>query len=155
MNLAFSRGENIYCAFIDFHKAFDYLNRDCLWHKMLHNGIRGKIIDMIRSMCSEVKSRVKYLGKPSEDFHSYLGVRQKERLSPFLFCLCVNDLKETLVDRGIEGVSIDDFKLCSLLYADDSIIISSNKEELQNSLDILHDYCQTCHLYVKNENYCI
>ena len=50
------------------------------------SGIRGKIIDMIRSLCSEVKSRVKYLGRPSEDFHSYLGVRQKEHLSPFLFC---------------------------------------------------------------------
>ena len=115
---------------------------------MLHNGIRGKIIYMIRSMYSEVKSRVKYLGRPSEDFHSYLGVRQGESLSPFLFCLYVNDLKETLVDRGIEGVSIDDFRLCLLLYADDSIIISSNKEELQSSLDILHDYCEKWHLYV-------
>ena len=37
-------------------------------------------------------------------------------------------IKETLVDRGIEGVSIDDFKLCLLLYADDSIIISGNKK---------------------------
>ena len=35
-------------------------------------------------------------------------------------------IKETLVDRGIEGVSIDDFKLCLLLYADDSIIIIKN-----------------------------
>ena len=52
------------------------------------------------------------------------------------------------MDRGIGGVSIDDFKLCLLLYADDSIIISSNKEELQYSLDILHDYCQKWHLYV-------
>ena len=69
---------------------------------------------------------------------------------PFLFCLYVNDLKETLVDRGIQGVSIDDFKLCLLLYADDSIIISNNKEELQkqNSLDILHYYCQKWRLYV-------
>ena len=46
------------------------------------------------------------------------------------------------MDRGLEGVSTDDFKLCLLLYANDSIIISSNKKELQNSLDILHDYCQ-------------
>ena len=93
LNLALSKGENIYCSFIDFRKAFDYLNRDCLWYKMLHNGIRGKIIDMIRSMYSEVKSRVKYLGRPSEDFHTYLGVRQGESSSPFLFSLYVNDLK--------------------------------------------------------------
>ena len=92
--------------------------------------------------------QIKYLGKPSGDFPSYLGVRQGESLSPFFICLYVNDLTETLVDGGIEGVSIDNFKLCLLLYADDSIIISSNKEELQNSLDILHDYCQKWHLYV-------
>ena len=73
-------------TFLSIGGPFDYLNRDCLWYKMLHNGIRGKIIDMIRSMYSEVKSSVKYLGRPSEDFHSYLGVRQGESLSPFLFC---------------------------------------------------------------------
>ena len=48
--------------------------------------------------------------------------------------------------RSAEGVSINDFKLCLLLYADDSIIKSTNKEELQNSLDILHDYCQKWHI---------
>ena len=52
VNLAISKGENIHCAFIDFRKAFDYLKRDCLWYKMLHNGIRDEIIDMIRSMYS-------------------------------------------------------------------------------------------------------
>ena len=48
VNLALSKGENIYCAFIDFRKAFDYLNRDCVWYKMLHNGIRG-IVQRITS----------------------------------------------------------------------------------------------------------
>ena len=54
------------------------------------------------------------------------------------------------MDRGIAGVNIDDFKLCLLLYADDSNIISSNHtlDELQNSLDILHDHCKKWHLYV-------
>ena len=56
------------------------------------------------------------------------------------------------MDRSIEGVSIDDCKLCSLLYVDDSIIISSNKDELQNSLDILHNYCKKWHLYVNVQN---
>ena len=60
------------------------------------------------------------------------------------------------MDIGIEGVSIDDFKMCLLLYADNSIIISSNKEELQNDLHILHNYCEKWHLYInvqKTKNY--
>ena len=36
-------GGNVYCAFIDFRKAFDYLNRDCLWFKLLKSGIRGSM----------------------------------------------------------------------------------------------------------------
>ena len=85
LNLALSKSENIYCAFIDFRKAFDYLNRDCLWYKMLHNGISGKIIDMIRSVYSEVKSRVKYLGRPSEDFQLLVSTTGRNFVFIFYF----------------------------------------------------------------------
>ena len=49
-------------------KAFDYLNRDCLWYKRFHNGGHGKIIDMIQGMYSEIKLIFKYLGSSSEVF---------------------------------------------------------------------------------------
>ena len=69
-------------------KAFDYLNRDSLWCKILYNGICGKIIDMIQSMYSGVKSVVKYLGRSLEDIHSYLG-STTGRLSVSIFILFI------------------------------------------------------------------
>ena len=41
VDYSLEQGKKVYCAFIDFRKAFDYLNRYCLWFKLLKSGIRG------------------------------------------------------------------------------------------------------------------
>ena len=40
----------IYCAFVDFTKAFDYVVHDIIWFKLIRLGVRGKILNVIRSM---------------------------------------------------------------------------------------------------------
>ena len=35
-------GRKLYCAFVDFTKAFDYIVRDNLWYKLVKLGLRGK-----------------------------------------------------------------------------------------------------------------
>ena len=93
-----SQGKFLYCAFVDFTKAFDYVVRDNLWAKLIKLGLRGKIINIMRSMYTSVKSCVKF-GKSnaqgeelSDTFECCLGVRQGECLSPFLFSMFLNDL---------------------------------------------------------------
>ena len=44
--------------------------------------------------------------------------------------------------------TVDDLKLCLLLYADDSVLIAESRLDLQNSLDSVHDYCQRWKLCV-------
>lgn len=39
--------QKLYCSFIDFSKAFDYVVRDILWQKLLKFGVRGKILDIL------------------------------------------------------------------------------------------------------------
>ena len=39
-----NQGKKLYCAFVDFTKAFDYVVRDNLWYKMIKLGIRGRIL---------------------------------------------------------------------------------------------------------------
>jgi len=43
-------GKRLYCVFIDFTKAFDYVVRDNLWMKLIKFGIRGNILNSIKSM---------------------------------------------------------------------------------------------------------
>ena len=51
--------EYLYCCFVDFTQAFDYVERDILWYKLIKIGIRGHMLDIIKSMYNTVKSRVK------------------------------------------------------------------------------------------------
>ena len=38
------------CAFIDYKKAFDSVQRGLLWGKLLNSGVNGKILRVIRDM---------------------------------------------------------------------------------------------------------
>ena len=143
-----NQGKKLYCAFVDLTKAFDYINRDILWHKLIKLGIRAKILNIIRSMYENVKSRVKYNNRLSEEFECYLGVRQGESLSPFLFSMYLNDIEDEFYLNGIEGVDIHHIKLFLLLYADDFKIFSENAEGLQSASNLLSTYCQRWKLAV-------
>ena len=139
---ALHSGRKLYCSFIDFSKAFDYVVRNILWFKLLNIGVRGKMFDIIVSMYKNVCSRVKYSNYLSEPFSCHLGVRQGECLSPFLFAVYVNDIENELIAKGTKGTDIDVFKIFLLLYADDIVIFAETPENLQPSLDIIYDYCQ-------------
>ena len=57
--------KKLYCSFIDFSKAFDYVERNSLWSKLIKLGIRGKMMTILKSMYSSVKSRVRFNNKLS------------------------------------------------------------------------------------------
>ena len=136
-----NQGKKLYCAFVDFTKAFDYVVRDNLWHKMIKLGIRGKMLNIIKSMYAVVKTRVKYDNKVGNEFFCSLGVRQGECLSPLLFSLFLNDLEEMFVSEGYDGLDIDMFKIFMLLYVDDIVLFAGSAEEMQEGLNLLHDNC--------------
>ena len=137
-----NHGEKIYCAFIDFTKAFDYVVRENLWYKLVKLGLRGKILNIIKSIYRSVKSRVKYCNKLGNEFYCKLGVRQGECLSPLLFSMYLNDIEEQFVLSGFEGLDVNMFKIFMLLYADDIVLFSNSKENLQEGLDFLSNYCK-------------
>ena len=81
-----NEGRKLYCGFIDFTKAFDFLSRDVIWYKLIKLGVRGKMLNVVKSIYEQVKSKVKYNNSLSETFDCYLGVRQGECLPPlFVF----------------------------------------------------------------------
>ena len=61
---------------------------------------------ILKSMYSSVKSRVRFNNTLSHEFFCFLGVRQAESLSPFLFSLFLNDLEEHLELNGFKGINI-------------------------------------------------
>ena len=94
----------LYCAFIDFEKAFDTVWRAGLWHKLLQNGIRGKCFNIIVNLYKNTKSLIKFQDSKSPLFHCGNRVIQGENLSPFPFSLYLNDLKEFMLNKNTNGL---------------------------------------------------
>ena len=99
------------------------------------------MINIIKSIYSNVKSRVNFENELSDTFSCSLGVRQGECLSPFLFSMYLNDIEVYFVLNGYEGIEIGMLKLFLLLYADDIVILYETDLGLQQGLDLLEQYC--------------
>ena len=146
-----SKKGRLYCAFIDYSKAFDLIDRASLWSKLLDNGVNGRIFDIIYNMYNKAKSCVQSNDNISNFFSCNLGVRQGENLSPILFAIYLKDFQQTLGETysGLNKLSeslqleLETFmKLYVLLYADDTIILAETAQELQLALHGLNDYCK-------------
>ena len=149
-NFYINEKKQLYCAFVDYSKAFDFVDRTYLWQKLLDSNINGKVLNVVRNMYKNAKSHVSVKNILSDSFPCQVGVRQGENLSPLLFAIYLNDFKAFLSGNynGLSNVSesISDelnifLKIFCLLYADDTIVLAENAAQLQKALDGLNNYC--------------
>ncbi len=68
----------LYVCFIDFSKAFDYIIRYVLYYKLIKSEINGKLLNIIMSMFSKAKYKIKCKGKIGKVINSEFGVLQGE-----------------------------------------------------------------------------
>ena len=101
----------LYCSFVDFKKCFDYVYRNGIWFKLIEQGVLSKIVKALQSMYSTVKSCVRVNGTLSEFFDNYIGVKQREPLSPLLFIFIVNDMSSYLQTDSLDYLSIDELQI--------------------------------------------
>ena len=85
--------QRLYCCFIDYQKAFDTVNREKLWYKLVKAGITGKLLRIILSLCTDVRACIKSTGQISEEFPVNTGLLQEEVMSPLLLHMFINDLE--------------------------------------------------------------
>ena len=90
--------KRLFAAFLDYKKAFDLVDRNFLWFKLLNQGINGKVLGVVRGIYRQAKSCIRAGGSTSDYFVSNVGVRQGENLSPLLFSLFINDFALTFND---------------------------------------------------------
>ena len=146
--------KRLYTCFVDFRKAFDKVIHVGIMFKLQSYDISGYFYRILKSMYKNDRLCVKVNNKMTDFFTSRVGVRQGDVLSPTLFKLFINDLPNILDDDSV-SVTLDKENIPCLLYADDLVLISNTKSDLQHKLNLLNDYCAKWCLEVnikKNKN---
>ena len=111
---------------------------------MFSRGCETKVLKVsstgLSGVCSRVQSCVQTEGKQSRWFNLSTGVRQGCPLSPTLFAVFIDGLIRRLKDSG-PGLDVDGgSRLCSLLYADDIVVLAENEDDLDQLIQAVRDY---------------
>ena len=68
-----------------------------------------------------------------------VGLRQGCILSPILFTLFINDLRE-VVAKVKKGVRVGNKRISILFFADDIVVLAESQEDLELMLKAIYDY---------------
>ena len=117
---------------LDWAKAFDSIDPECLIHALKRFGLPDKFSQMVSAIYSQRKFFVKDGGHSSSIHDQHFGISQGCPLSPFLFVILmtilIHDAKDSLQEQQI---SLTDQLACNeLLYADDTLLIETDRAKL-------------------------
>uniref|UniRef100_A0A8B9XK85 Reverse transcriptase domain-containing protein n=1 Tax=Bos mutus grunniens TaxID=30521 RepID=A0A8B9XK85_BOSMU len=127
--------KNIYFCFIDYAKAFDYVDHNKLWKILQEMGIPDHLTCLLRNLYAGQEATVRTGHGTTDWFQIGKGLRQGCILSPCLFNLYAeyimrNDgLEEAQARIKIAGRNIN-----NLRYADDTTLMAESEEELKSLL---------------------
>uniref|UniRef100_J3NC32 Reverse transcriptase domain-containing protein n=1 Tax=Oryza brachyantha TaxID=4533 RepID=J3NC32_ORYBR len=118
---------------LDITKAFDSVSWPFLADLLRHRGFGHKWRTWMAALLSTAETTVKINGSESLPFKPTRGLRQGDPLSPLMFVLVMDVLRDifskatdrgllSAVDRGLQGPAIS-------LYADDAVIFFAPTEE--------------------------
>ena len=111
-------------TFVDFTKAFDYVQRESMFHKLLNLGIKSYLYIEIQNIYTDPVRRVVLNNHRGDWFPVGAGVRQGDCLSPVLVASFINGLSME-IDEVNMGISLLLY-LSSLLLLLTSLLTSSS-----------------------------
>ena len=126
--------ENIYFCFIDYAKAFDYVDHNKLWKILQEMGIPDHLTFFLRNLYAGQGATVRTGHGTADWFQIGKRVRQGCILSPCLFYLYAEYImRNTGLDEAQTATKIARRNINNLRYAYDTTLMAESKEELRAS----------------------
>ncbi|CAC5383193.1 unnamed protein product [Mytilus coruscus] len=66
-DMTFRKSKHLYTCFVDLRKAFDTINRDGLFHKLLKYNIKGSFFNILKDMYKDVSRILTYIDTSSDN----------------------------------------------------------------------------------------
>ena len=99
-------GGRFYVLYIDFKKAFDSLHHNKVFASLNKKGVQGKMFQMLLSMYSNLRTRIKINGKLSPPISCNVGLKQGDPTSTTIFNIYINELYTDLKEKCKRGIFI-------------------------------------------------
>lgn len=137
----------LFCAFVDYKKAYDTVDRNILIKRLQQIGINGIFLNNVISMYTKTEYSIKLKDGYIEPIKSNLGLKQGCPLSPILFNIYIDHVKD-IFDESCEPIDIHGKLINHFLYADDLVLASNSSSGLQNSLSKLQGFSKSIGLEI-------
>ena len=127
--------KNIYFCFIDYAKAFDYVDHNKPWKNLKDMGILGHLTCILRNLYAGQEATVSTGHGTTDWFQIGKGVCQGCILSTRLCNLYAEYIVgNTRLDEAQTGIKIAGRSINNLRYADDTTLMAESEEELKSLL---------------------
>ena len=127
--------KNIYFCFIDYTKAFDWVDHKKLWKILKEMGIPDRLTCLLRNLYAGQEATVRTEHGTTDWFQIGKGVRQGCILSPCLFNLYAQYIMRNAgLDEAQAGIKIARRNVNNLGSADDTTLMAESEEELKSLL---------------------
>ena len=151
------KGDSADVIYLDFSKAFDKVSHSKLIRKLWRFGIRGNLLNWIRSWLIGRKQRVVLNGEESDWTDVTSGVPQGSVLGPLLFILYANDL-ELGIDCRVFKFADDTKMIVRVRNVHDNIKCQKNLDKLvgwsdRNDMQFNESKCSVLHIGSNNPKF--
>ena len=121
--------KNIYFCFIDYAKAFNYMDHNKLWKILKEMKIPDHLTCLLRNLYAGQEATVKTGHGTTDFFQIGKGILQGCILSPCLFNLYAEYImKNARVDEAQAGIKTAGRNINNLRYADDTTLMAETEE---------------------------
>ena len=132
-------GNNLLLLLLDWEKAFDKVKHEALFQSLERMQVHPQILDTTRPLYSKPTFFVEIEGSSSQMHEQVTGIRQGCPLSPYLFLVVMTCLFHDVhahhsLDNDLRAGRVPGQTEDELLYADDTICVSTSKAALEKLL---------------------
>ena len=142
---------DVYACFVDYEKAFDTVQHDKLITILQEIGLDGRDIRLIANLSWNQTADIRINNQTSEEIPIMRGVRQGCVLFPLLFNLYAEKIFRKAVDDRTEGMIANGIVINNLRYADDTVLLATDRDDLQTLLLSVTDHSQQMGLKINIE----
>ena len=128
--------KNIYFCFIDYAKAFDYVDHNKLWKILKEMGIPDCLTSLLRNLYAGQEATVRTGHGTTDWFQIGKGVHQVIHCHPAYLTYLYSTSWETFIGlkEARAGIKIAGRNINNLTYADDTTLMAESEEELKSLL---------------------